>query len=103
MDAPAMTTFHATVHELQTMQAGAWLMVGTLIGAFHFLTLRWNVGMLVAGRAWPFSLAIQLARFALLAGLLALVTIHLGASTLILVTVGIVATRAAILRREVAS
>lgn len=93
-----MTDFHFTEYVLVTLQAGAWLAVGTLIGAFHFLTLRWNVGMLAAGRAWLLPTAVQLARFALVACLLAVVTIHFGALPLLLVTAEILAARAAILR-----
>lgn len=94
-----MTSFHLTEYDFPSLQAGAWLIVGVSIGAFHFLTLRWSVGMLATGRAWPLPTVVQLARFALLAGLLAVVTIHFGALPLLLVTAGILAARTAILRR----
>jgi len=98
-----MTSFHLTEYDLPTLQAGTWLTVGALIGAFHFLTLRWNVGMLATGQAWLLPTVVQLARFALLAGLLAVITIHFGALPLLLVTAGMLTARTAILRRGASS
>jgi hypothetical protein len=98
-----MTRFHLTEYVLLTLHAGAWLAAGTLIGAFNFLTLRWNVGMLTTSRAWLRLTAVQLARYALLAGSLAVVTIDFGALPLLLVTAGMLAARAAILRRGLPS
>jgi hypothetical protein len=47
---------------------------------------------------WLLPIAVQLARFPLVACLLAVLTIHFGALPLLLVTAGILVPRAAILR-----
>ena len=88
-----MTSFHLSEHALFAVRAGAWLGGGALIGAFYFLTLRWNVKMLVLGRAWLFATTLQLGRFALLAGMLAVIASRFGALPLVLAAAGI-------LRRE---
>jgi len=83
---------------LHGVGAGAWLIVGALIGAFHFLTLRWNVRMLPPGRPLPLVLAIALVRFALIAGALGVVAGRFGALPLIVATGGILAARTAVFR-----
>ena len=52
MDAQAMTIFDLLAHDPipRLLGAGAWFAVGALVGAFHFLTLRWNVHLLVIDR-----------------------------------------------------
>ena len=81
------------------LRAGAWLGGGTLIGAFHFLTLRWNVAMLARGRAPLRALALALGRFAFVAGSLAVVAAYFGALPLLLTGAGIVGIRAAVVRK----
>jgi hypothetical protein len=98
-----MTSFHLTEYVLLTLQAGAWLAVGTLVGASHFLTLQWNVGMLVAGRARLLAIAVQFGRFALVAGVLGVVVSHCGAFPLLLASTGVLTARSAILRWGVPS
>ena len=83
---------------LHSVGAGAWLMVGALIGAFHFLTLRWNVRMLAPGRPLPLVLAIALVRLAIIAGALGVVAGRFGALPLIVATAGIVAARTAVIK-----
>jgi F1F0 ATPase subunit 2 len=100
MDAPAMTSFHFTSYVLLALQAGAWLAVGTLVGAFQFLTLRWAVGMLTAGQARLLSISTQFGRFAILIGVLAVLAGRFGATPLLLASAGIVAARTAIVRLE---
>ena len=78
--------------------AGAWLGAGALIGAFHFLTLRWNVQMFATGRSLPLALAGQLVRFALTAGLLAVIASGFGRLPLLAATVGILAARTALVQ-----
>ncbi len=78
--------------------AGAWFAVGVLVGAFHFLTLRCNVYLLVIDRRLFLALPAQLARFAALAGALGMVAADFGALALIAATAGILAARMAILR-----
>ena len=67
-----MTNFYLTENDLilYVLSASAWLSVGALTGTFHLLTLRWNVGMFATGQSLPLALAIQLARFAVIAGVL---------------------------------
>lgn len=80
------------------LRAGAWLGGGVVIGAFHFLTLRWNVGMLILGRRLSAALALQGGRFALLVGVLAVIVGRCGAPPLLLAAAGIFAARVAAVR-----
>ena len=58
-------SFHLTEYVLLTLQAGSGLIVGMLIGAFHFLTLRTSARMLATGSSLPAALALHLIRFAI--------------------------------------
>jgi F1F0 ATPase subunit 2 len=98
MDAQAMTGFYLNEPALLVLRAGAWLGGGALIGAFYFVTLRWNVGMLVIGRAPPLVAALQLARFTVLAGMLAVVAGRFGAAPLLLTAAGMLVARPAVMR-----
>jgi F1F0 ATPase subunit 2 len=100
MDAQAMTKLFLTEFELtwDIVGVGAWLAVGALVGAFQFLTLRWNVRMLAVDRPLPLALAAQFVRLALVAGALAVIAGYFGALPLLLATAGILAARTAILR-----
>ena len=95
-----MTNFFIAGHDLipRAIGAGAWLTVGALIGASHFLALRWNVRMLAVGRSLPLALATQLVRFALLAGVLTIIAGHFGAFPLLAAAAGILAVRTTVLR-----
>jgi F1F0 ATPase subunit 2 len=100
MDAQAMTNFSLTGHDLipYAISAGPWLTVGALIGASHFLALRWNIRMLAIGRPLPLALATQLVRFAFLAGVLTIIASHFGAFPLLAAAAGILAARTTVLR-----
>jgi F1F0 ATPase subunit 2 len=100
MDAQAMTKLYLAEPELILLvcSVGASLAAGALIGAFYFLTLRWNVRMFATGQSLPLALAIQLVRFAVIAGALAVIAVHFGAMPLLVVTAGVLATRTAIVR-----
>jgi F1F0 ATPase subunit 2 len=100
MDAQAMMEFHLAEHDLilPALRAGAWLAVGTMIGGFYFLTLRWNVGLFVAGQSLPRALVTQLVRFMVVAGGLAIISKQFGALPLLLAASGFVFTRTAIVR-----
>ena len=95
-----MTSWYFSGHDqlLHGLGAGAWLAAGALIGAFHFLTLRWNVQMFAAGRSLPLALTGQLVRFAFTAGLLAVIASGFGALPLLAATVGILAARTAVVQ-----
>jgi F1F0 ATPase subunit 2 len=95
-----MMNFSFTGHDLipYAIKAGGWLTVGALIGASHFLALRWNVRMFAVGGSFPLVLATQLVRFALLAGVLTLIAGHFGAFPLLVAAAGILAARTAVLR-----
>ena len=80
------------------LRAGAWLGGGTLIGAFHFLTLRWNVAMLARGRAPLRALALALGRFTCVTCSLIVVAADFGALPLLLTAAGILGVRAAVVR-----
>ena len=95
-----MTKLHFTEYDLilLVVSVGSWLAAGALIGAFHFLTLRWNVGMFAAGQSLLQALAIQLIRFAVIAGVLAIVAHYYGALPLLAATLGILAIRTVVVR-----
>ena len=100
-----MTIFRNIEHELilGVLRAGAWLGIGTLIGAFHFLTLRWNVRNFEFGRSILLAFAIQLVRFALIAVVLGVIASQFGALPLLIAAAGILAARLAIMRFGVQS
>jgi F1F0 ATPase subunit 2 len=95
-----MTAFPFTAHDLifSALRTGAWLSVGALIGALHFLTLRWNVLMLAGGRSLLPALATQLARLAIVAAALTIIAVHFGALPLVVATAGILIARTAVFR-----
>jgi hypothetical protein len=95
-----MTHFYLPGHDLfsYVISAGTWLPLGALIGALHFLTLRWNVWMLTADWSLPFASAIQLARFTVTTSLFAVVAVLFGAFPLVVATAGVLAARTAVLR-----
>lgn len=95
-----MTNFPLAGHDLipYAISAGAWLTVGALIGASHFLALRWNVRMLAVGRSLSLALTAQLVRFAFLAGVLTIIAGHFGAFPLLAASAGILAARTTVLR-----
>jgi len=93
-----MTAFSLAPHDLAL--AVAWFMAGTIIGAAHFLSLRWNVRMLTAGRSLLPVVAVQLGRFAAMAVVLALITRTFGALPLLAAALGILVARTVIVRRE---
>jgi F1F0 ATPase subunit 2 len=95
-----MTHFFPTGPVLfaHVLGTGIWLGVGAIIGAMHFLTLRWNVRMLADDRPLPLALATQLARFMLTAGVLTIVAGYFGAFPLLVATAGVLVARTAILR-----
>ena len=100
MDAHAMTGFHVTEHDVLklVLDAVSWLAIGALIGAFHFLSLRRSAQMLATGSAVLLALALALIRFAVLAGALGIITRHDGALALLVATLGVLASRTAVLR-----
>jgi F1F0 ATPase subunit 2 len=75
----------------------AGLAVGTLLGLVHFGSLWWNVRLLTTGSA-VCALAVQLLRFAILAGVLFGLAM-LGAAALLAGTLGLLLARALLLRR----
>jgi hypothetical protein len=95
MDAPPMTDLRLADFFLLPLCAGFG--AGALIGASHFLTLRWNVGMFALRRAALLAIGLQLARFALLAVALVLIVRGFGAVSLVAATAGVLMARAAVL------
>jgi len=95
-----MTNSYVTGHDLllHVLGASAWLAVGALIGAFHFMTLRWNVHMFAFGESPLLASLSQLVRFALVACLLAVIAGQFGALPLLAAAAGILAARSAVLR-----
>jgi F1F0 ATPase subunit 2 len=72
------------------------LAVGTLAGAWHFMSLRWNWPLFAQGRAAA-ALALQLARFTL-TGALLLMLAHAGPLALLAGMAGILLARAIAVR-----
>lgn len=95
-----MTRFRVMEHDVSklVLDVSSWLAIGAVIGVFHFLSLRRSVRMLATGSAVPLVLALQLMRLAVLAGPLAIITRHYGALALLVATLGVLASRAAVLR-----
>jgi len=85
------------------VSVGVWLGSGMLVGAFHFLTLRWTVKMFAAARPLLLPLGLHLIRFVLMAALLAIVANLLGALPLLMATMGILIMRTIIVRLEAPS
>jgi F1F0 ATPase subunit 2 len=79
-------------------QLAIGLVLGTLAGAWHFMSLRWNWPLFAEGRA-AVALALQLARFALTGALLLLLA-HVGALALLAGMAGFLFARAVVLRRH---
>ncbi len=101
MDASAMTSFSLPSHSMIALMVGisALLLAGALIGAFHFLSLKWTVAMLTKRQALP-AFGLQLFRFMVTGAALLAVACSFGAMPLMLAGAGVLMTRAAILRRE---
>lgn len=93
-----MTNLHVIDHALPVVQIGAWLGAGALIGALYLLTLHWTVRMLARGRLPLVAMALQLGRFAVLAGVLAAIAARCGALPLLLAAAGMLAVRLAAVR-----
>lgn len=94
-----MTTFPLAAHDLAL--GGGWLAAGTIIGAVYFLSLRWNVRMLAAGRSLLPVMALQLGRFVAMAVVLALITRTFGGLPSLAAALGILAARTVTVRKEV--
>ncbi len=94
-----MTQLFATGHDVFALflKSSAWLAMGGLVGAFHFLTLRRSVRMLAMGSSLSAGLALHLIRFPIIAGALVFVARY-GAPPLLAAMLGILAARAAVLR-----
>jgi N-ATPase, AtpR subunit len=90
VDAPAMT---ATL-----VAAFLWPAFGMLVGMLYWLTLRWSVARLAAGRSIALPIALQLLRFAALGAVLAFVASRSGWAALLLSTAGLMLARAVALR-----
>jgi N-ATPase, AtpR subunit len=91
-----MIASHLTVHDL-TLAAG-WLAAGTIVGGLFFLSLRWNVRMLTAGRSLLPVMAVQFGRLAAIGVVLAVIAIHFGALPLLAASAGILAARVGLVR-----
>ena len=95
-----MTPLYPPQHDMfmLVLTTSAWLAIGGLIGTCHYVTLRWNAQMLAIGFSVLVVLATQLTRFAVIAGVLAIITRHYGALPLLVAALGILASRTAVLR-----
>jgi len=85
-------------HDL--VYAAGWIAAGAIIGASHFLSLRWNLRLLAGGRSLMPALAVQLGRFAAIAAILAVIARSFGALPLLAATLGILLARTIVIRRE---
>lgn len=79
--------------------AAGWFVAGGLLGVVHFLSLRWNVQCLVAGRP-VLSLGLQLLRFTLTGTALTLTVRLFGAAPLLAGSFGLMAARTGALLLE---
>jgi F1F0 ATPase subunit 2 len=97
MDASAMSD--AVIREYLVLICGAagWFAVGGMLGAVHFLSLRWNVRCTLEGQPL-FSLGLQLLRFTVTGAALVLVTRLFGAMPLLASVLGLMAARTGVLK-----
>lgn len=84
-------------------QFPAWTLVlnltaGLVLGGAYFSTLRWTSDRLATGRGLKATVAVIVARFALLGGALTLTSL-MGALPLLLTALGVLIARAVVLRR----
>jgi hypothetical protein len=95
-----MTNLLLTERDLvmSAMSVGAWLTVGMLIGAFHYLTLSWNVRILTVDQSMLRALTIQLTRVAVTAVVLTLITRSYGGAPLVTAALGVLTARGPVLR-----
>ncbi len=95
-----MTAFNLPLQDLipLLLASGAWLTAGAAIGVLYFLALRWNVQIFATGRSVLLAVALQFARFAVMAGLLTIVALEFGALPLLAATGGILMARTMLLR-----
>jgi F1F0 ATPase subunit 2 len=85
------------------MTAAIWLIVGTLIGGIHFLTLRWTADAVAHGRSIAAVLAVQLVRLLLVGVAMVIIVQSFGALALVSAAAGILAARSIVLRAGAAS
>jgi hypothetical protein len=78
--------------------ASAWLAIGALLGAFHYLTLRRNAQMLATGSSLLKAVTLQLIRFTVMACVLVIVTRRYGAMPLLATALGVLISRTAVVR-----
>lgn len=79
--------------------AAGWFAAGALLGAVHFLSLRWNLQRLVAGQA-ALSLGLQLLRFVLTGAALTATVRLFGAVPLLAASLGLMAARTGVIVLE---
>lgn len=89
-------TNHSTVAFI--LRISASLLTGALVGAFHFLSLKWNVRMLADGRVL-LPIGFQLFQFAVLGSTLAVIVRSFGPMPLLAATTGLLMARTAVIRR----
>ncbi len=80
------------------LSLAAHLAIGIGLGLLYFRTLWWNTRLLAEGRRTTTAVALMLGRFVLLAGLLTLASLE-GALPLLVMALGILIARSAVLRR----
>jgi F1F0 ATPase subunit 2 len=103
MDAPlmtetSMTALAGTLHLAPAAGVVLGLAVGAILGLIHFGSLRWNTRLYLAGGSIALAFALQLARFAILAGAFILLA-RLGALPLLSGALGLLAARSYVVRR----
>ncbi|MCR8549923.1 hypothetical protein M4578_19015 [Salipiger sp. P9] len=89
----------AALADLPLLPAALGLMAGLALGLVHFATLRRVTALYLSGAAPARALAFQLARFALLIGVLVLLATA-GAAPLLGGALGVLLGRAIILRKS---
>ena len=95
-----MTPLYPPQHDMfmLVLTTSAWLAIGGLIGTCHYVTLRWIAHMLAAGLVLPVTVAVQLVRLAITAGMLTIITRQYGALPLLAATLGLLASRTVLVR-----
>ena len=83
---------------LAAVSAGVWLAIGVLFGAIYFLTLQWNVRLMLAGSSLLTAWAVQVIRLGAIAVVLGFIANHFGPLALLASGAGIQAARIPVVR-----
>ncbi len=83
---------------LASLSLAVYFAIGIALGILYFRGLWWNARLFAEGASLTVTIGLLLGRFALLAGLLTLASLD-GAMTLLVMTLGVLVARYAVMHR----